>query len=46
MAGQPAVASRVGLNEIPEEACVEAMNALEKADRGVKTLMLREAGSL
>ena len=37
------VASRVGLNEIPEEACVEAMNALEKVIAGVKMLMLREA---
>jgi hypothetical protein len=37
------VASRVGLNEIPEEACVEAMNALEKVIAGVKMIMLREA---
>jgi len=37
------VASRVGLNEIPEEACVEAMNALEKVISGVKMIMLREA---
>jgi hypothetical protein len=37
------VASRVGLNEIPEEACVDALQALEKVIAGVKMLMLREA---
>jgi hypothetical protein len=37
------LASRVGLNEIPEGACVEAMMALEKVITGVKMLMLREA---
>ena len=37
------VASRVGLNEVPEEACVEALQALEKVIAGIKMLMLREA---
>lgn len=37
------VASRVGLNEIPEEACVESLQAMEKVIAGIKMLMLREA---
>lgn len=37
------LASRVGLSEIPEGACIEAMMALEKVITGVKMLMLREA---
>jgi hypothetical protein len=37
------VASRVGLNEIPEPACAEAIQALDKVVSGVKMIMLREA---
>ena len=37
------IASRVGLNEIPEEACVDALQSLEKVIAGIKMLMLREA---
>jgi hypothetical protein len=36
------VASRVGLKEIPEEACTSAMHGLEGVIQGIKLLMLRE----
>lgn len=37
------VASRVGLNEIPESACKDAMESIEKVIAGIKMLMMREA---
>ena len=37
------VASRVGLNEIPESACKDSMESLEKVIAGIKMLMMREA---
>ena len=37
------VASRVGLNEIPESACKDAMESIEKVITGIKMLMMREA---
>jgi hypothetical protein len=36
------LASRIGLKEVPEDACVSAMNGIEGAIRGIKMLMLRE----
>lgn len=37
------VASRVGLNEIPEAACKDSLESLEKVIVGIKMLMMREA---
>lgn len=37
------VASRVGLNEIPEAACKDSLESLEKVIAGIKMLMMREA---
>lgn len=37
------VASRVGLNEVPEAACKDSVESLEKVIAGIKMLMMREA---
>lgn len=37
------VASRVGLNEIPEAACKDSIESIEKVVAGIKMLMMREA---